>query len=658
MVALFAEAFPERVDSRLSLAGEVVAGHYRLERLVGRGGYGVVYRAMDTVLERLVAIKFLPAPATVAGAARERLAHFKQEAQVLMDLSTRTTGIVQAHHVGVHRTRTLELLPYLVLEWLSGRTLEVWLREAQSAAATGIRGAFELLDGAAQALAVAHTLGVAHRDLKPANLFVVDDLVRGATIKVLDFGIAKVMASLDDSALQATCGVDRGGMTPRYGAPEQWSRAHGATGPWTDVFQMALLFIEILRGGVPALAGETPEELAHAAQDPVNRPSPRSLGLDVPAAVEEVFLRALAVPVRDRYPHMKAFWSALAAALPPPDAALPPPDAAPMISRRSGRSWIGAGMVGLAIGMALSCIVHMPDGSAAVLVEHTRAGELVCNDGEAAGDGNGRPACPEGQTMVAGACEPQCAAGETRRDGNCRRECQPPNVLVNEICKPRCDDGMILIAGTPPGGFHSATRARAPQVIPDLCVDRSEVTVASFKTTMPPAAFDRTRTLHGESGGRRFDRYCNARYDDRADHPINCVDLAAATEYCRRIGRRLPTEWEWEWTAGRGANMYPWGSKRPDCKRVVMSNPRDGCGADRTWPVGSKPAGDTTDGLHDKAGNVSEWTTSSVGDGRQVVRGGAWSLSDRNFFRVGHRDTFGPETRSYTLGFRCVVEAR
>jgi hypothetical protein len=648
LVALFAEAFAGRADPRLNLAGELVAGHYRLEQIVGTGGFSVVYRATHVLLERPFAIKFLPTAAAAAGDTRDRLSQFTREAQVLMQLSTRTTGIVQAHQVGVHRTQGQELLPYLVLEWLAGQTLEAWLRELRATAAPpDIRAAYDLLDGAARALAVAHSLGVAHRDLKPANLFVIDDRQHSATIKVLDFGIAKVMASQSDSAMQATRGLD-GGMTPRYGAPEQFDRVHGATGPWTDVFQMALILVEILRGGVPALAGDTPNQLAVSAQNPARRPSPRTLRLDVPPAVEAVFLRALAVPVRDRYPDMTAFWTALAAALERSDA--------PPRPRRTARR-LGAAVLGAAgLAVALASVRREPTREPPPPAPAPAA--ATCPDGEPAGPDGCRPACPEGQVIVDGACAPPCAADERWRDGACRRACQPLEVMLDGACRPRCDAGTVLVAGTPPGGYHPATRSAGPQVVPDLCVDRGEVTVAAFRAANPAAAQTQARTRHREPGGPQFDRYCNARHPDRGDHPINCVDLAAARAHCERAGRRLPGEWEWEWVAGRGASVYPWGPEPPSCARAVMSRPRDGCGADRTWPVGSRPAGATADGLHDLAGNLAEWTTGRLTSGRHVVRGGAWSLSDPSFFRVGHRDGVDPATRSMTLGFRCVSDAR
>ena len=105
-----------------------------------------------------------------------------------------------------------------------------------------------------RALGVAHGMGIAHRDIKPANLFLVE-VAGKRTIKVLDFGIAKVLAESDSvtRAFEETGGTVQA-FTARYGAPEQFSRRFGATGPWTDVFALALVLVEVVLG-TPALDG-------------------------------------------------------------------------------------------------------------------------------------------------------------------------------------------------------------------------------------------------------------------------------------------------------------------------------------------------------------------------------------------------------------------
>src|SRR5262249_31011466 len=113
------------------------------------------------------------------------------------------------------------------------------------------------------------------------------------------------------SAALSHTGKDITAFTPNYGAPEQFSRSHGATGPWTDVFAMALILVEVLRGGAPSLLGDDYLQLAVASRDPATRPPPRPLGVRVSPAVEAVFARALAVSPAERFATMGHFWAAL-----------------------------------------------------------------------------------------------------------------------------------------------------------------------------------------------------------------------------------------------------------------------------------------------------------------------------------------------------------
>ncbi len=180
-----------------------------------------------------------------------------------------------------------------------------------------------LFEPVASALETVHRCcNIAHRDIKPANLFVIGD-PRGpsAFMKILDFGIAKVMAEHAQLATAlAQTGQEITAFTPNYGAPEQFSRSHGATGPWTDVFALALIMVEMLRGGVPALQGSDYLQLAVASRDPLVRPTPRAFGVPVSDAVEAVFRRALEISPRDRFRTAGEFWAQLRKAIYPAEA--------------------------------------------------------------------------------------------------------------------------------------------------------------------------------------------------------------------------------------------------------------------------------------------------------------------------------------------------
>ena len=291
----------------LMISGQVLDDKYALSTAVGEGGFAVVYRAMHLLLKRPVAIKIFHAAAQFTDHERETLINgFVQEAALLADLSERSTAICQARDVGELVTKEGDHLPYMVLEWLEGRTLEQVLDEEQKSERTprSLKEAMAWIEPIAEALALAHARGISHRDVKPANVFVLTE-ARG--LKLLDFGVAKVV---QDAHAPFSRTGRQSSFTPAYGAPEQFSPDHGSTGPWTDVFALALVLTEIVTG-TPALMGSTLVELGAASCDPYHRPTPRALGAKIPEDAEEVFKRALAVATKERYRTAGDFWTAL-----------------------------------------------------------------------------------------------------------------------------------------------------------------------------------------------------------------------------------------------------------------------------------------------------------------------------------------------------------
>ena len=166
--------------------------------------------------------------------------------------------------------------------------------------------------------------------------------------------------------------------------------------------------------------------------------------------------------------------------------------------------------------------------------------------------------------------------------------------------------------------------------------------------------------------------YANWGVDGRGDHPVNHVDHGQSAAFCAWAGGRLATEAEWEY-AGRSGGRdqeYPWGDAAATCQRAVMDEGGNGCGEGRTWPVCSKAAGNTAQGLCDMAGNVWEWVSdwyasdyyqsspstnpSGAASGSyRVHRGGGW-ISSAAYLRASRRLSCSPGYRYYYLGFRCV----
>ncbi len=297
------------------LCGAVIDGKYEVRSLIGEGGFGVVYRGVHKGFEAPVAIKCLKLPPHLdAEAQDELLSKLREEGRLLMKLSQRSAAIVQAHDLGSFTTPTGLRVPYLVLEWLEGRSLGEELRARQLAGEGGLAPveALALLAPAAEALAIAHAENIAHRDIKPENLFLVET-GSATTLKVLDFGIAKVLAiapTVDDTS---TAGQPQM-FTPGYCAPEQLDRRLGATGPWTDVFALALIFVEVVVGR-RAIITESYLELAEQLLDHKRRPTLRGCGCEASDELEQVLRRALCVEPGDRYADAAELLEALQTAV-------------------------------------------------------------------------------------------------------------------------------------------------------------------------------------------------------------------------------------------------------------------------------------------------------------------------------------------------------
>ncbi|MBK7399621.1 MAG: serine/threonine protein kinase [Myxococcales bacterium] len=229
----------------LRLVGTTIDDKYVVDAVVGEGGFAVVYRATHKLWKRPVAIKCFKGLADTGPEARDRLLKdFIQEGALLTELSARSASIVQARDVGTLTTADGAWIPYMVLEWLEGESLEdLWHADRRP---WPLAKAMSVLEPVAEALELAHRRNISHRDVKPANIFVVraagDDAM---AVKLLDFGIAKVVQSAADNGFTST-GHLVTSFTPSYGAPEQFSRARGATGPWTDVYALALILGELV----------------------------------------------------------------------------------------------------------------------------------------------------------------------------------------------------------------------------------------------------------------------------------------------------------------------------------------------------------------------------------------------------------------------------
>lgn len=235
--------------------GTVVAGRYRIEGLLGAGGFGAVYRATQLNLDRAVAIKvLLPDVFDGDGAAR-----FKREAELVQRLEHPNT--VRLLDFGSHANEA----PFLVFELLKGHTLEEVIRaDGPMPPARVARIAAQIL----KALMEAHGLGIVHRDIKPGNVFLCNFQGEPDFVKVIDFGIAKG----SDAGSGASGALTRRGHvvgTPAYMAPEMLLGDEAAAA--SDLFALGLLMSEAL-AGKPVFEGSSGAEIARAQVSPAAVP--------------------------------------------------------------------------------------------------------------------------------------------------------------------------------------------------------------------------------------------------------------------------------------------------------------------------------------------------------------------------------------------------
>jgi formylglycine-generating enzyme required for sulfatase activity/serine/threonine protein kinase len=665
----------EEKDDPLKLVGVTIADKYAIESVVGQGGFAIVYRANHTLWKRPVALKVFKALGDVAEDQRQKLLDdFIQEGALLADLSERSTAIVQARDVGTLTTPKGDVVPYMVLEWLEGKTLEDVLEKERKANAQlrSLDQVIRLLDPVAEALALAHRKGIVHRDVKPANVFVLGDDPHAPTgVKLLDFGIAKVVQDAQKMGFGKTAGHITS-FTPLYGAPEQFNRAYGATSPATDVFALALVAAEVVSGKEP-MPGDTIVQLAYASADVNKRPTPRTLGVTTSDEVEAIFKKALAVSPADRYQTAGEFWSALRTLV------------------------LGERMSTLSASRPIPVVETAPPANAATIVDPVPMRSPPAKRGGAGifvGAGIAMLALAGGGFFAWRASHATKPAASVA----------PPPPSSAPVAKPECPTGMLFIPG---GEFFMGSEEKdaLPFEKPPhrvklspYCLDELEVTVAQYKECSNKGSCRRAGKENQWPGikpaqQKIYDPLCNIQDPEgKATHPINCVDWDQARELCESRGARLPTEAEWEFAArGPDGRVYPWGDdppsgqllnacgkeclawqkKHPDPDNPPASMFEDDDGFPNTSPVGSFPKGKSRYGVQDVVGNVWEWVADWYGDydktqtgvvtdpkgpatgTERVIRGGAWNGAQPSWVRPSFRYHVAPSARGYAFGFRC-----
>jgi eukaryotic-like serine/threonine-protein kinase len=277
------------------LTHRLIDGKYQLGRLLGEGGMGAVYEAEHTGLGVSVALKLLNDAFITEPTA---LSRFRREARATA--SIRHENVVTVTDTGTDQDGT----PFIVMELLEGESLSALLRrEKVLPISIAVQITTQLLAG----LSAAHEKAVIHRDLKPGNILLVDRPGGGKLLKILDFGISKMVYGDAMTAAGAVIG------TPRFMAPEQ-ARGQSDLDARVDIYAIGVLLYRMVTGKLPFTAASSDQILRQILQGKII--PPRSIRKSVPESLQQIILTAMATDRDNRYPDTFSMMQALAEAVP------------------------------------------------------------------------------------------------------------------------------------------------------------------------------------------------------------------------------------------------------------------------------------------------------------------------------------------------------
>ncbi len=671
-------------------AGSVFAGDFEVLRPLGEGGMGAVYvvRQRSTGVER--ALKVMHPQLVNDDKLRQR---FLQEAKIGAQIES--DHVVAVVGAGVDGDKGV---PWIAMELLKGETLSSAVRRRGPRSAAEVR---EIYGQLCHALGAAHALGVVHRDLKPENVFLAVPRREGVpfVVKVLDFGIAKLVAEAKTQAQTGAIG------TPLWMAPEQTEIGRNIS-PATDVWSLGLLAFWLLTGRSYWRAGAEDDAspmalLREVCFEPLAFASARAhelgwegtlpVGFDAwfarcvdrdptvrfrdareaRAGFEEMLLsvgplttgqiRAIQPPISSDAPTLPSIPEVssverIAVATPLVGASLRTPITSPNAASTPATTPLGepiarpattsAPLAGPSIQTTGDLSAHT-DAMPSIPVSRTPRWLLLGALAAAVGVGMFVRAAVRGRDDVAAA--PPASATTVASAGPVAKPSSSAKATSSAAPARACGAGMVYVSG---GAFFASGRVDTI-VVDDFCLDVREVTTAAYAECV--------REKKCSDDGLTQEGLCNYGIKGKERHPINCVDWDQAAAFCAAHGKRLPSEDEWAWAA-RGAevgSIFPWGDD-PPTDQLCWSGTIDRAVLG-TCEVGTHPTGRTPFGVDDLAGNVAEWvtTTREVHETVRPLLGDDWRSKQSSFARDGSgRASVASEAgarnaHSNTVGLRC-----
>ncbi|MCB0155053.1 MAG: SUMF1/EgtB/PvdO family nonheme iron enzyme, partial [Anaerolineae bacterium] len=630
-------------------------GQYQLLEPIGKGGMGQVYKAYQPTLDRHVAIKVL---SPHLAHTPDFLTRFEREAKTIAKLRHR--NILTIFDYG-HQDE----LCYLVMEYVPRGTLRERLGWPQDLGYT-----VSLISQLGAALEHAHRAGIVHRDIKPANILVAEE----DWFLLSDFGLVKMV---EESGPITVSGASLG--TPHYMSPEQ---AQGlAVDPRSDLYSLGLVLYEAVTGQMPFDVDSPVVVLMKHISEPIA--PPRTLRSDMPEAMEQVILKALAKSPDERYPSMAQFVAALQAAYAPsPGQAIAGPRSPGNFETQlpAGRETISIAAPRVTPPTAVRLPAASPPSAHALPWVSLTVGAIIVVT-LALGFILLRQSLPAQATAATRSPTPAADAAT---------DFVAPPAPTIEMRVWTADQAEMVFVPAGPFTMGSTTLGDDERPVRQVeldafWLDRTEVTNAQFARFVAGTGHRTEAEQRGwgwvwsaadstwrETSGADWQHPAGPVSDltGQADHPVVLVSWADAVAYCRWAGKRLPSEAEWEKAAG-GVTFetikpdYPWGSQFDPAKANTKEAQRGG-----TTPVGSfSPGGDSRYGAADMTGNVWEWVsdwyaadayrttpatnpTGPATGSDKVLRGGSW-LFEEIYARTAARYNLRPDYTYDFTGFRC-----
>jgi serine/threonine-protein kinase len=583
--------------------GDIV-GRYRIDKMIGRGGMATVYRAIDAPKQRIVAVKVLKKRFS---SSLKALARFDREFLALESLNH--PNIVRVLDKGVE-----EGVNYFVLEYVNGASLSRLLKYRKLTLNTRT----QILLQVAAALDYAHRRGIVHRDVKPDNVLI----DRTGRAKLADFGIAQITRS--SLPLTSITVVSSFMGTADYMAPEQRVDAKSVDHR-ADIFAFGVMLYETFTGRLPL----------------GNFSLPSQANPELGRRMDGIILRALQQNPGERYQSMADLAEDLKREMRASGLGKLKARLALVLDTESWKKLVGMRVVSTVSVFAV--IVGFLMWLFSAVEEPEPPGTVV----------------PTEETTI--------ALGKPSEPAGPDFEMEFPKTLGD------IPEDMVLVTSDEfimgSNSEFSNERPRHSVYLKAFYIDKYEVTNARYKefvdATGHPVPF--VKTFWAEPFNWRNRTYPPG----KGDYPVVLVNWHDADAYAKWAGKRLPMEAEWEKAArGTDARVWPWG-KEWDVSKCNIKESFLGS----TQPVYLFAEGKSPYGAYNMAGNITEWTADWYSEdyyGRapktnpsgplsgkaKVARGGAWDSNINLYARTAYRHYFQPDTRSASIGFRCVKDVK